>query len=221
MGWRKVSGLIAGGIAFLSASYAFQFQGNQAHEHVWREYPAVEYDNFGIPPDYQEKTEWAYARMMYPTMAGVHGRSYPGPWAQGGRTAYWTMDYPRSDRHFSAAVRRLTRIHARSVEQAINLDEGDQYDWPWMYAVEVGHWDLTDSQVKSFREYLDRGGFFMCDDFHGTEEWQVFLASMKRVFPDREIVGDSQRRPHFSCGLRSGRSLPGARRAIRPLGAHL
>ena len=28
----------------------------------------------------------------------------------------------------------------------------------------------------------------MCDDFHGTEEWSVFLATMKRVFPDRPIV---------------------------------
>ena len=28
----------------------------------------------------------------------------------------------------------------------------------------------------------------MCDDFHGTFEYSVFLESMKRVFPDREIV---------------------------------
>jgi hypothetical protein len=28
----------------------------------------------------------------------------------------------------------------------------------------------------------------MCDDFHGDEEWSFFIASMKRVFPDREIV---------------------------------
>jgi hypothetical protein len=52
----------------------------------------------------------------------------------------------------------------------------------------VGHWNLTDAQVKAFREYLDRGGFFMCDDFHGTEEWAVFTASMSRAFPDRQIV---------------------------------
>jgi len=192
MSWRTVAGWTAGSIVLLSVASAFQ----QPHEHTWREYPAFEYNNFPIPPDYQEKTEWVYARLMYPTMPGVHGRGGgfgrfsfgAGDWTQGGRGAFWTMDYPRSDRHFSAAVRRLTRIHARSVEQPINLDEGDQYDWPWLYAVEVGHWNLTDTQVKAFREYLDRGGFFMCDDFHGTEEWGVFIASMSRVFPDREIV---------------------------------
>ena len=133
---------------------------------------------------------------MYPNMDGVHAgqrggwgrRRFAVDWTQGGRGVYWTMDYPRSDRHFSEAVRRLTRIHARSVEQPINLDEGDQFDWPWLYGVEVGHWNLTDAQAKALREYLDRGGFFMCDDFHGTEEWDVFAASMRKVFPDRNIV---------------------------------
>jgi hypothetical protein len=107
-------------------------------------------------------------------------------WRQG--RSSWTTDYPRADRHFSEALRRLTRIHVRSAEQPVNLEEGDQYDWPWLYAVEVGHWNLTDEMAKSMREFLLRGGFFMCDDFHGTEEWDVFINSMSRVFPDRPIV---------------------------------
>ena len=115
-------------------------------------------------------------------------RSYGGDWREGGRGIFWTMDYPRSDRHFSLAIRRLTRLDARSVEQPLNFDEGSQYDWPWLYAVEVGHWELTDEQAYALREYLLRGGFFMCDDFHGTIEWENFVASMRRVFPDRPIV---------------------------------
>jgi hypothetical protein len=117
----------------------------------------------------------------------------PGGWTQGGSN--WTMDYPRSDRHLLQAVRRLSRLHTRSVEQPVNLDEGDQYDWPWLYGVEVGHWNLTDQQAKGLREFLLRGGFFMCDDFHGTIEWDAFTASMNKVFPDRPIIeipnGDS------------------------------
>jgi hypothetical protein len=54
--------------------------------------------------------------------------------------------------------------------------------------VEVGHWDLTDFQAAKLRDFLLRGGFFMCDDFHGSEEWETFTASMKKVFPDRAIV---------------------------------
>ena len=78
----------------------------------------------------------------------------------------------------------LTRIQTRSAEQPINLDEDDDvFNYPWLYAVEVGHWELTDSQIAKFREFLLRGGFFMCDDFHGTEEWSVFINSMKRSSP--------------------------------------
>src|SRR6185436_3182018 len=82
-----------------------------------------------------------------------------------------------------------TAIDARSVEQSVDLDDGDEvFNWPWLYAVEVGHWELTDSQVLKLREYLTRGGFLMVDDFHGGFEWEVFEASMKKVFPQRPIV---------------------------------
>ena len=45
-----------------------------------------------------------------------------------------------------------------------------------MYAVEVGHWNLTDDMAAQLRDFLLRGGFFMCDDFHGTLEWDSLLA---------------------------------------------
>jgi len=167
------------GIGLLGALYAFQ--------RPFRQFPGVEYSRFEVPPDWQEQTEWAFARLMFPPGAndGYRGR-FDGDFRLG--LSLWTQDYPRADRHFSQAVRRLTRVHVRSVEQPINLEEGDVYDWPWLYAVQVGEWGITDEQAKILREYLLRGGFFVADDFHGTEEWQVFLESMKRVFPDRPIV---------------------------------
>ena len=139
-------------------------------------------------------------------------RGYGGDWREGGRGIFWTMDYPRSDRHFSLAIRRLTRLDARSVEQPLNFDEGSQYDWPWLYAVEVGHWELTDEQAHLVREYLLRGGFFMCDDFHGTIEWENFLASMRRVFPDRPIVEIENPDPifHVIYDLDRRYQVPGA-----------
>jgi hypothetical protein len=176
----RPAGLVSlGALLLLSALYATQ--------KPWREYPGLEYSNYPVPPDYREETEWAFARLMYPPVSAWRGGfNFAGDWREGGTN--WTMDYPRSDRHLCAALRRLTRIHVRSVEQPLNLDDGDTYDWPWLYAVEVGHWNLTDAQAKAMREYLLRGGFFMCDDFHGTDEWNVFVASMEKVFPDRPIV---------------------------------
>src|SRR5579872_3938814 len=127
---------LAIGLALLTAALAFQ--------KPFRQYPGVEYDDFPLPPDYQEKTEFAFARLMYPQVSGRfrgYGAYGNGNWTQG--YSIWTQDYPRADRHFSQAVRRLTRIHIRSVEQPINLDEDEEYDYPWVYAVQVGEWGLT------------------------------------------------------------------------------
>jgi len=180
MGARRAVWIAAGGVALLATALA---------QRPFREYPGNEYGDFPLPPDWQQKSEWVFARLMYPPAYGM-GRFRRfggfGDWTQG--SSSWTTDYPRSDRHFVQAMRRLTRVNTRSVEQPVNLDDGEQYDWPWLYAVEVGHWNLSDEQAKSLREFLLRGGFFMCDDFHGTFEYEVFLASMRRVFPDREIV---------------------------------
>src|ERR1039458_9846542 len=103
----------------------------------FREYPGVEYrlGEIPLPPDWHEKTEWAFARLMYPNAPGgrfgrggggrfgggfgYRGGGRPhGIWTEG--NTMWTQDFPRADRHFVQALRRLTRIHVRSVEQPIN-----------------------------------------------------------------------------------------------------
>ena len=175
-------------LTLAAALYAFQ--------KPFREYPGLEYSKFPIPPDYQDKSEWVFARLMYPPVGRYYGGvAFTGNWKDG--ASNWTMDYPRSDRHISQALRRLTRITVRSVEEPIDLDDGDVYDWPWLYGVEVGHWNLTDSQAATLREFLLRGGFFMCDDFHGAIEWDVFITSMRKVFPDRPIVDIDSSDPIF------------------------
>jgi hypothetical protein len=88
-------------------------------------------------------------------------------------------------------------VHTRSAEQPVNLDDGDQYDFPWLYAVQVGEWGLTERQAQEMREYLLRGGFFMADDLHGALEWEMFEKRIKRVFPDRPIVDIQDDDPIF------------------------
>jgi hypothetical protein len=176
---RKAPALLACGLAVAGVLLAFQ--------RPFREFNGVEYriGEIPLPSDYREKTEFAFARLMYPPgeggINGYYGRDLD--WHIG--VSDWTQDFPRADRHFSLAVRRLTRLHVRSAEQCVNLDEGDAYDWPWLYAVQVGEWGLTVQQGQALREYLLRGGFFMADDFHGAFEWDVFEKVIQRAFPDR------------------------------------
>src|SRR5437899_1173901 len=157
---------------------AFLAWGVLHAQRPFKEYPGAEYENFPLPSDWNEKTEWTRARLRVPSIRGWRGIDMN-----------WTIDYPRSDRHLLQGVRRLTRIHTRSVEQVVDLDGTDDvYNWPMMYAVEVGHWSVPDSQGAQLRDFLPRGGFLMVDDFHGTQEWQVFMESMIKVFPDRPVV---------------------------------
>jgi len=159
----------------------------------WRLYISMEpYDNIPLPPDWQDPSEWVFGRLMYPQHPNARFGRYGFRWGrldwrEGGTS--WTQDYPRADRHFAAALRRLTRIQVRSLEQPVNPDDADDiYNWPWLCAGEMGDWKLTDAQAKTLREFLLRGGFLMLDDFWREDEWARFEESMKAVFPDRPIV---------------------------------
>src|SRR6202163_4670527 len=178
--------------AWISAASIVMFFGSlHAFQRPFREYPGIEYNDFPLPSDWQSPAEFMFARLMYPPFRGRGAFGYDSLAAHGWQKglSIWTQDYPRADRHFLQAVRRLTRIDSRSVEQPVNLDDGDDvYNFPFLYAVRPGEWKLTDSQVKKFRDYIDRGGFFMCDDFWGTFEWDVFMQSMGRIFSDRQVV---------------------------------
>ncbi len=173
--------LAAGILIAIGAAYAFQ--------RPFREYPGMEYTDFAVPPDANQKAEFVMGRLMYPASPyGMFGSlDRYADWRKGGTG--WTNDYPRADRHFVQAVRRLTRIEVRSVEQPINLDDGDDvFDWPWIFAVQASPMDLTDAQAKKLREYLLRGGFMMCADTWGDHDWSIFAATMQRVFPERPLV---------------------------------
>jgi hypothetical protein len=176
----------------------------------FREYPAIEYENFALPSDWKTPTEWTRARLRYPDITGYPNNAFGGRFSFAG---YWTMDYPRSDRHLLAGVRRLTRIDTRSVEQVVELDDTDEiYNWPVLYGVEVGHWELPLNQARQLRDYLQRGGFLMVDDFHGSQEWQIFMASLERVFPDRPVddIPDNDPIFHVLYDIKDRVQIPGA-----------
>ena len=104
-----------------------------------------------------------------------------------GGVATWSRDYPKADRQFLIALKRLTRIQGRATEQVVNLDSDDIFNYPWVYAVKVQTWSFTDDEAKRLREYLLKGGFLMVDDFHGSEDWENFMNGMRQVFPDRPV----------------------------------
>lgn len=155
----------------------------------FRVYPAIEAEDSDapLPTDYQVPGEFVVGRLMY--SSGYGGR--------GG--ARWTVDYPRGDRLFAKLMRRLTTVNTRSVEQPVNLDDGDDvYNWPFLIVGLPGSWNLNEAQAAKLRDYLLRGGFLLCDSFFGTGEWQGFEDGLRRVFPDRPVIELPDDHPIFT-----------------------
>lgn len=171
--------LVAGSLVGLSLLLAGQ--------RPFREFPGMEGRDTeaALPTDYQVKAELVLGRLMYPSGGGGFGRG-GGNWTNGG--THWTVDYPKGDRLFAQALRRLTRVNVRSVEQPTNPDdEDDIYYWPYLHVAMPVSWTFTEAQAKKIREWFDRGGFMVVDSFFGSQEWKGFEVGLKQIFPDRQV----------------------------------
>jgi Domain of unknown function (DUF4159) len=163
-------------------------------------------DDIQQPADAGAHTEWAFTRLVYSNVGDI------GPPITYRRLHHWSEDWPYADWHFATGVQRLTRINARYAGQLVHATNDDIFNWPWIYANQVGNWTFSDQEARRLREYLLRGGFLMVDNFHGTEAWQTFLAGIHKVFPDRPIEDLPNNDPIFhtlyDVGQRS--QIPGA-----------
>ena len=131
--------------------------------------------------------EFQFTRLVYGS--GRDGFGY-GRWRP-----EWLIDWPEAEFFFMQGLTRLTRVDGAEVSRyngdggrRVSLRDDAIFNFPWLYAVEVGQWYLDEYEAARLREYLLRGGFLMVDDFHGSRQWSGFLESMVRVFPDRPIL---------------------------------
>lgn len=137
-------------------------------------------------PDFPKTGEFHFVRTEYQDLPG-YGRGFGRFVSRSGRASgWWAQDWPDADNHFSFGIQRLTRF---KVGEPVHLGLTDEqlFNYPWIYATQVGYWDLSDAECKKLREYLDRGGFLMVDDFW-SDEWEVFKETMDRVFPGHDIT---------------------------------
>ena len=150
--------------------------------------------------DPDPRAEFQFARYAYGS----------GEW-RGRRRGSWQTDWPDAEYHLTNGITRLTAIDTAYGGKFVEPLSEELFDYPWIYAVEVGRWHLSEVEAERLREYLLRGGFLMVDDFHGSYEWASFLASMQRVFPDRKIVEIPENDPllHTLYDLDQRTQIPG------------
>jgi hypothetical protein len=155
---------------FALGLFAMQFGGFRGYG---RRSGYEEYSGPNVP------SEFYWSRLQYNSTGGSRGFRFFG----GG----WSRDYPKADNDCLIALRRLTRINSPSPLTVADLDSDHLFDYPWIYAVDVNTWTFTDAEAKRLHDYLYKGGFLMVDDFHGTDDWEHFMAGMRQVLPDRPV----------------------------------
>jgi hypothetical protein len=170
-GMRFRRSLIVTTLLLLAASglYAQRFRGGRSM-----------FDAFGFygnnnPPN----TEFVLARWHYGT----------GRYGSGG----WLHDYPTAEEHILQIMKETSMIDAERMSyRIVELSSPDVFQYPFSYVSEPGEMFLTDQEVVNLREYINRGGFVMVDDFGGQgggrPEFERFRSNLLRAFPDRDLI---------------------------------
>ncbi len=147
----------------------------------------------GSEPRKFDRSGFVYARLRYHPVAW---------WREGTREVPWHHDYPDGDTEFPGMLGRLTTVNTTPENfQIVDVDSKELFKYPFVYMSEPGYLDLLPNDVRNLREYFDRGGFMLVDDFRGSEvdnsEYQNFLVQFRKVFPDRDITPLSPTHPIF------------------------
>lgn len=101
----------------------------------------------------------------------------------------WSHNYPYSDINLNEFLERATLIDMTADSyRIIELGEPDVFDYPFAYVSEPGEMELTEQEVINLREYIDRGGFIIMDDFDGPWQWAQMHSQIKRAFPDNDFI---------------------------------
>ena len=174
-----------------------------------------------------DKAEFYWSRLKYPSQygdrfgGGGFGRRFGGGFGLGGRGCGegfgpWQRDYPKADIQFLMAMKRLTNVNTRSTSQVVDLDAPDSdphslNNYPWVYAVQAETWSFNAEEAKKMHDYLMKGGFLMVDDFHGAQDWELFMQGLHQFLPNAQVedLKDSDEIFHVLFDLSQRFQIPG------------
>ena len=125
-------------------------------------------------------SEFVFARLIYSEgLANFRGF---------GRRGSWATDWPKADKQFIFAIDRMSNVRVvLDKDIAVEIMDPNLFSYPFVYALEVGRgMNLSQEEAETLREYMERGGFLVIDDFWGTYQWQNFAVQLNKIFPDKE-----------------------------------
>jgi len=129
---------------------------------------------------------------------------------------WWRIDWPEAEQHFISGLKRYTLVDSAQDSSHVSLLDDAIFDYPWVFAQQVGRWRLSIAEALKLGEYLNRGGFLVVDDFHGPQQWQTFVDVMDVALPGHKIVsltpGAMLMRVHYELDQLT--QIPGRRHIV-------
>jgi hypothetical protein len=100
----------------------------------------------------------------------------------------WAADYPVMERNLTTILHEITELRPWTDASNVHtFDDPELLKYPIAYLSEPGYWHPDENEVEGLRQYLQKGGFLIVDDFHFENEWGVFERAMRRVLPSAQI----------------------------------
>jgi hypothetical protein len=101
----------------------------------------------------------------------------------------WAHNYPSADQNLGQFISEATAIDIQSQSYRwVELGSQEVFDYPFAYISEPGEMKLTELEVINLREFINRGGFVLMDDFDGPEQLGNMRQQVRRAFPNRDWV---------------------------------
>jgi hypothetical protein len=151
------------------------------------------------------------------TFVRMNYESTPDGYWYGGQPA-WAHGYPVAEKNLMKIMNEISFIGAHEQEiNSIRFDDPQLSKYPIAYVIEPDWWAITDSEARALREYMQKGGFVIVDDFkvmfrgfgrrpgieyqraggEGGGGWPSFEAMMEDVIPGGRFVDLNPADPVF------------------------
>jgi hypothetical protein len=163
--------------------------------------------------------QFTFVRVNYTTAPG-------GYWYQG--LPAWAHGFPLAEQNLMRILNEISDLGPRTDDiNSLRLDDPELFKYPVAYIIEVGWWQMADSEAAALRAYLHKGGFLIVDDFKvagygggmGGGGWETFEENMKRVLPEVRFYEMEASDPIFHSFFEINRLdiIPQAYNAGRPV----
>jgi hypothetical protein len=160
--WLRVL-TIAGCIVLCAAAALAQFGGRR--------------DRFVLRRNIGYDGRFTFVRLNYTTAPG-------GYWYRG--EPAWAHGYPLAEQNLMSIMNEVSYLGAHVEEiNTLALDDPQLFKYPIAYVIEPDWWAMTDGEAAALRDYLQKGGFLIVDDFKGRAfrgggGWETFERTIRR-----------------------------------------